>query len=181
MDTYIMKKELFVELVRKAKKLSSMYTLSQIVNLSCNELDIRGVSHRGYFAAITNFKGYYDANIELIDIKAATDLFHEDWPIYTKTNDSCPTQYFDGAEVKNSIISNGCLIEGTVENCVIGRDCVVKKGAVIKNSVILANVVIEEGIHIENQVVDKWAQIIHAKEVIADPEHPGYVRRDDTL
>ena len=53
MDTYIMKKELFIELVHKAKKTSSMYTLADIVNASCDELDIRGVSHRGYFAPIT--------------------------------------------------------------------------------------------------------------------------------
>ncbi len=181
MDTYVMKKELFVELVRKAKKISSMYTLPQIVSLSCSDLDIRGVAHRGYFASITDFKSYYDANISLIDFKEAQNLFDEEWPIYTRTNDSCPTQYFEDADVKNSVVSNGCLIEGTIENSVIGRGCIIKKGAVVKNSVVLANAVIGEGVHVENQVVDKWAQIIHAKEVIAEPQHPGYIRRDDTL
>ena len=114
-----------------------MYTLADIVNASCDELDIRGVSHRGYFASITDFKSYYDANISLIDFKTAQNLFDDEWPIYTRTNDSCPTQYFDTADVKNSVVSNGCLIEGTIENSIIGRGCVIKKGAVIKNSVIL--------------------------------------------
>lgn len=181
MDTYVMKKELFIELIRKARKLSSMYTLPQIVNIECGELDVRGVSHRGYFATITDFKSYFDANLALIDLKEAKELFHEDWPIYTRTTDSCPTQYFESATVKNSVVSNGCLIEGTIENCVIGRGCRIKKGAVVKNSVILANSVIGEDVHVENQVVDKWAQIIHAKEVIGAPDHPGYIRRDDTL
>ena len=67
-------KELFIELVHKAKKTSSMYTLADIVNASCDELDIRGVSHRGYFASITDFKSYYDANISLIDFKTAQNL-----------------------------------------------------------------------------------------------------------
>lgn len=181
MDTYVMTKELFIELVRKAKKTSSMYTLVDIVNASCEELDVRGVSHRGYFATITDFKSYYHANMSLIDFKAAKNLFEEDWPIYTRTNDSCPTQYFETADVKNSVISNGCLIEGTVENSVIGRGCIIKKGAVVKNSIILPEATIGEGVYVDTHVVDKHANIVHAKELIAPPDDPGYIRRDDTL
>ncbi|GAA6493209.1 MAG TPA: glucose-1-phosphate adenylyltransferase subunit GlgD [Candidatus Bariatricus faecipullorum] len=181
MDTYIMKKELFIDLIHRAQKLSSLYTLSDIVNLACEELDVRGVAHRGYFAAITDFKSYYEANLSLIDYKNAMNLFDEYWPIYTRTNDSCPTQYFDSADVKNSVVSNGCLIEGTIENSVIGRGCTIKEGAVVKNSVILPDVVIGKDVHIENQVVDKHAHVIHIKDLVSTPDRPGYVRRDDTL
>ena len=100
MDTYVMKKELFLELIAKARKLSSVYTLAQIVNFECDELDVRGVSHHGYFASITDFKSFYHANTELINAKAAASLFDKNWPIYTRTNDSCPTQYFETASVK---------------------------------------------------------------------------------
>lgn len=181
MDTYIMKKDLFIELIKKARKISSMYTLPQIVHASVGELDIRGVAHKGYFASITDFKSYFDANLSLIDIKAAENLFDSKWPIYTRTNDSCPTQYFEGASIKNSVVSNGCCIEGTVENCVIGRGCRISSGAVVKNSIILSHTVIGENVHLENQVVDKWAKIIHENEVLAESEHPGYIRRDDIL
>ena len=181
METYIMKKELFIELVEKAHKLSSMYTLSDIVNDSCSELDVRGVAHRGYFASISDFKSYYDANISLIDMKNCQSLFSSDWPIYTRTNDSCPTQYFESASVTNSVVSNGCLIEGTVENSVIGRGCVIKEGAVVKNSVILPDSVVGKDVYVENQVVDKHAKLIHVKEIISDPDRPGYIKRNDTL
>ena len=163
MDTYVMRKDLFMELVKKGRKISSMFTLNDIVNMACSELDVRGVSHRGFFASITDFKSYYNANLSLIDMKNAVTLFDKNWPIYTRTNDSCPTKYYEGASVKSSVISNGCLIEGTVENSVIGRGCVIKKGAVVKDSVILPGVVIGEDAR------------------IADPEKPGYVRRNDTL
>jgi glucose-1-phosphate adenylyltransferase len=181
MDTYVMKKEVFVELLHEAARISSMYTLRMIVNEKCNELDIRGVAHRGFFAPITDFKSYYAANMELLDLKTANSLFHEDWPIYTRTNDSCPTQYFDTANVKSSFMSNGCEIEGTVENSVIGRGCIIKRGAVVKNCVVLTTAVIGEGVHIEGQVVDKNAQVIHRKEIISDPAHPGYIRRCDKI
>ena len=181
MDTYVMKKELFLDLVSKAHKMSAMYSLVDIVDEACQELDVRAVPHRGYFASITDFKSYYDANMSLIDLKNATNLFVNDWPIYTRTNDSCPTQYFTGSSVKSSVVSNGCLIEGRIENSVIGRGCVIKEGAVIKNCVISSGVVIGKGVHAENLVVDKHAKLIRGKRIIASPDKPGYIERGDTL
>ncbi len=181
MDTYIMRKELFVSLITEAAKTSSMYHLSKVVADACSEYDVRGIQHKGFFAAITDLKSYYDANLALLDHEVATTLFDPKWQVYTRTTDSCPTEYFEGGSARNSMISNGCSIEGTVENCVIGRGVKICKGAVVKNSVILAYATIGKDVTIENQVVDKWAKILHAKEVIADPEKPGYIRRDDTL
>ena len=68
-----------------------------------------------------------------------------------------------------------------MENSIIGRGCVIKKGAVVKNSVVLADVEIGEGVHVENQVVDKHSKLIHVKEVVSEPEHPGYIKRGDVL
>ena len=181
MDTYIMKTELFIELVYKAKEMSSMFTLSDIVNEECGELDVRGVAHRGYFASITDFKSYYEANMALIDYKSAQNLFHEEWPIYTRTNDSCPTHYFDTASIKNSVVSNGCMVHGTIENSIIGRGCVIKKGAVIRNSIVLGGCVIGENVHIENQVVDKQVKITRGREIISQEGNPGYIKRGDML
>lgn len=181
MDTYVMKKDFFLELIQEARKLSSMYTLADMVNEKCQECDVRAYPHRGYFASVTDFNSYFDANIELLDRKKATTLFQDNRPVYTRTNDSCPTQYFEGSDVKNSVISNGCLIEGEVKNSVIGRGCVIKEGAVIKNCVINADVVIGKGVHVENFVVDKHAKVIRGKELLASEEQPGYVKRGDRL
>ena len=119
--------------------------------------------------------------MSLLDIEKAEDLINEEWPIYTRTNDSCPTKYFTDAEVKHSVVSNGCKIEGTIENSIIGRGCTIKKGVVIRNSVVLPDSYIEEGIHIENQIIDKHSRLLHCKELIGTPQQPGYVRRGDTL
>ena len=181
MDTYVMSKELFIDLIKSARKLSSVYTLAQIINARIEELDVRAIQHKGFFAAITDLKSYFDSNMALLDIKKAEELIDPSWPIYTRTTDSCPTQFFDGSDVKNSFISIGCLIEGTVENSVIGRGCVIKKGAVVKNCVMLAYAEVGEGVHAENQVIDKWSKIIRTKEVVSEADNPGYVRRDDTL
>ena len=181
MDTYIMKKDLLVDLIKKARATSSAFTLTDIINELHNDLDVRGISHRGFFASITDFQSYYDANMDLINIKTAQTLFDPEWPIYTLTNDSCPTHYYDTAEIRNSVVSNGCQVEGTIENSILGRGCIIHKGAVIKNSVVLAGAEIGEGVHVENQVVDKLAKILHVKEVVSDPALPGYIKRGDII
>ena len=181
MDTYIMKKDLLVDLIKKARATSSAFTLTDIINELHNDLDVRGISHRGFFASITDFQSYYDANMDLINIKTAQTLFDSEWPIYTRTNDSCPTHYYGTAEIRNSVVSNGCQVEGTIENSILGRGCIIHKGAVIKNSVVLAGAEIGEGVHVENQVVDKLTKILHVKEVVSDPAFPGYIKRGDVI
>ncbi len=183
MDTYVMSKDLFIDLIKEARSVSSMYTLSQILNRACYEekLDVRGVAHEGYFAALTNFDSVYKANMALIDLNVANELFDEAWPIYTRTNDSCPTQYFADASIKNSVVSNGCLIAGEIEHSVIGRGVKVGKGCVIKNCIISSEVEIADGTRLENLIVDKHAKVLHAKEIIGEPEKPEYVKRGDLI
>ncbi|MCR5671372.1 MAG: glucose-1-phosphate adenylyltransferase subunit GlgD [Butyrivibrio sp.] len=181
MDTYCMSKEVFIKLIKDAHSESSIYTLADILNLRCKEMDVRGIQHKGYFASLMSLRDYYNANLELLDYDTASELFKPGWPIYTKTTDSCPTHYYDSAKVVNSFVSNGCLVEGTIENSLIGRSVEIKKGATVKNSIIMAYAVIEEGVHIENAIVDKWAHIIHAKDIIGSGNSPVYIRRHDTL
>ena len=183
MDTYVMKTETFIDLIYKAREASSMYTLADMIGESCKEgtLDVRGVAHKGYFAAINDFKSYYEANMELIDIKTANTLFLSNWPIYTRTNNSSPTHYFQTASITNSVVSNGCIIEGTIENSIIGRGCKIAKGAVVKNSIILAGAEIGPDTQIDHQVVDKRAKILHVKELVNPEDKIGYIRREDTI
>ncbi|MBR1523032.1 MAG: glucose-1-phosphate adenylyltransferase subunit GlgD, partial [Lachnospiraceae bacterium] len=65
MDTYVMSRELFIKLINKAQKISSVYRLVDIINEEIDNLDIRGAAHKGYFNAVTDFKSYFDANLEL--------------------------------------------------------------------------------------------------------------------
>lgn len=181
LETYVLSKDLFMDLVKKAANVSSLYWFRDIVNDECSELDIRGVAHRGFVACINDFHSYFNANMDLLDYDKAMELFRPDWPIYTRTNDSCPTQYYSDVEVKQSMVSNGCLIEGDVSNSVIGRGCVIKKGAVVKNSVILPGAIVGEDVRVENVVIDKQARIMRKKEILAQIDKPMYVKRNDKI
>ncbi len=182
MDTYVMSRNLLAKLVREAASKSSIYNLSDIINIDMEQLDVRGIQHKEkYFASVYDFRSYFEANLELLNPERASELFSSEWPFYTATTDAPPAHYFKGAKVVNSMVANGSLIEGTVENSILGRDVQVKKGAVVKNCVILGHTVVGEGVHLENQVMDKWAMVLHAKEIVAPPENPGYIRRNDVV
>ncbi len=183
MDTYIMKKELFIDLVQRASKYSSTYSLSQMLSvlIKREELEIRAVQHKGFFASLDDLQSYYEGNLSMLDQKNARELFQDGWWIYTRTTDSNPSRIHDTAIVKDSMIANGCQVEGTVEHSVIGRAVHIGKGAVVRNSVILDHAKIGDGVTVDGQIVDKYAQVVRTKELIATADHPGYVHRADKL
>ena len=181
MDTYVMSKEIFVDLIKKAKTESSAYSLADMIVLACDTLDVRGYQHKGFFAAITSLDDYYRANMELLDYATAMDFFKADWPFYTKTTDACPTQYFHGASVTHSMVCNAGLIEGIVENSIIGRNVHIGKGAVVKNSIILSYTDICDGAYIDNAVIDKWVEVKNVKQIVSENLTPVYVKRNDKI
>lgn len=181
METYVLSKKLFLELIEEAIKTSTLYWFRDILSDKCEELDIRGYQYRGYLAAITDLTSYYEANMELLDPEVAKDVFKEEWQIYTRTNDSAPTRYLEDSHIQSSVLSNGCEIEGTVRNSVIGRGCTVKKGAVITNAVICPGVYIGEDVVLDNVVVDKEVVIKTVKSVKGICGSPAYVRKGDKI
>jgi len=178
---YIMRKNLFIDLVKLAQKTSSMYTLSDIIGDNLNTLNVVGYNHKGYVACINNLDQYFKANMELICREKASELFDPKWPFHTRTNDSCPTQYSPLADVKFSTIANGCFIEGEVRNSVLGRGVIVKPGAVVENCIVLPGAFIGENARLNYCIVDKNAKIMHVKELLGTPEDLIYVKRRDTL
>ena len=181
METYVVKKDLLVKLVNEAREISSMYNLVDIFRAKSSELKVRAVEHTGFFAPITSLKSFYDANMELLDPAKAGDLVTPDWPIYTRTNDSCPTQFYDEAEIKNALVANGCEIHGTVLDSVIGRGVEIAEGAVVKGCYVSAYTKIGPNVKLENQVVDKYAEITHENVITASKDCPGYIKYRDKL
>ena len=75
----------------------------------------------GYMAQIHSVLSYYNTNMEMLRKDVRDDLFCRERPIYTKVRDQSPAMYGLGSDVKNSLIADGCIIKGKVENCIIFR------------------------------------------------------------
>lgn len=181
LEAYVMTKKLFIELVHKAAETSSLYWFKDILADSAAELTIKGYQVKGYVACLNTLSEYYRVSMELIDHKKALQLFKPGWPIYTQTNDSCPTIFSEGSKVSNCLVANGATIGGTVEGSIISRGVTVRKGAVVKNSILLPGAYIGENAKLDHVVVDKYAIVHHIKKLEGTDSAPVYVRRRDRI
>lgn len=181
LECYIMSKKLFIDLVKRAASTSALYWLKDILADVVSEYKIGGIGVEGYVGCINSIKSYLRESMYLSKLENAGELFKEGWPIYTKTSDSSPTHYAPGAKVTGCSVSNGCYIEGTIENCVLGRNVVVKKGAVVKNSILMQGAYIGEDAKLDHAVVDKEAIVHHVKKLNGTADAPIYVKRRDRI
>jgi len=181
LETYVMERELFIDLIKKASETSSMYWLKNIIGDSLDSLVVSGyrISNEAYF--ICNLNDYYRANMEIKDLDTAKSLFHKDWPIHTRTNDTAPAYYSNTANVKNSAVANGTIIRGTVENSVIGRQVIIEKGAVVKDSILLPGCYIGKNVNVSYTIIDKKARVSNVKNLSGDPDKIFYVKRRDII
>lgn len=112
--------------------------------------------HTGYYNIIGSLEAYFSCSMELLDPNIRRELFEcPNFPIYTKVRNSAPTKYTENANVKNSYIADGCVIDGTVENSIIFRGVKVGRGSVIKNAIILQDTYIGSDVTINCVITDK--------------------------
>ena len=181
LEAYVMTKKLFIELVKKAAETSSLYWFKDVLADSVSELVIKGYQVKGYVACLNSLPEFFRTSMELIDHKKAVQLFKPGWPIYTQTNDSCPTIFAETAKVKNSVVANGATIEGEVEGSIISRGVTVRKGASVKNCILLPGAYIGENAKLDHVVVDKYAIVHHVKKLVGTDDSPVYVARRDRI
>lgn len=143
--------------------------LFEAIRFDLDKMDVRACEFDGYCANICDVDSYYAHSLDLLnpDIRAA--VFNPDAPIMTKSQDTVPTKYMAGCEVKNSLIPAGCIIEGRVENSVLFRYTKIEAGAVVKNSIIMQNCTICSGACVENAIIDR-GNIIGANTVLRGSE-----------
>lgn len=108
----------------------------------------------GYHATIESLSSYFKHNMELLTKSVRDELFGAR-DIYTKVRDSAPSKYGFGSLVKNSLVSDGCIVEGAVENSILFRGVKIGKGTVIKNSIVMQDTVIGEGVKLNCVITDK--------------------------
>lgn len=159
MEMYIMSTELFIDIVEESIRSGMYRKIKQFINSNLDKIKVGGYEFIGYLACINSLNSYYLFNMDLLNKKINSEVFFKGMPIYTKTKDESPTHYAEKSNVKNSIIANGCYIEGEVKNSVIGRRVYIAKGAKVENCIILQNTVIGENATLSRVIADKGSAI----------------------
>ncbi len=149
-----------------------------IIQKNVNHLNIYGYCFEGESFTIDSLNTFFAANMSLLSRDCRKDLFNKDRPIFTKVKNEMPVVYGIGSETKNSLISDGCLIEGTVINSVLSRGVRVAKGAVVENSIIMQDAFVGEDVKLNCVIMDKKAVVTPKKSLSGDESYPLYVGKD---
>lgn len=153
--------------------------LRDVIMNNIGKRNIRVYRHNGFFANIKSFADYFALNLELAANKAARDeLFaQKNRPILTKIRNSPPTKYNGGSMVKNSLIADGCIIDGIVENSVLFRGVKVGKNTVVKNSILFQDTLTGKNVYLNCVVTDKNVVIRDGRVLSGHESMPFYIEK----
>lgn len=177
MEMFILKKEILIDYIYKCIETGYYQTLKSALNNNFLNLKFNAYEFNGYLRCINSTKSYYRANMDMLNTEVNRELFFKYGYIKTKIMDEAPTKYTDDSDVKNSLVANGGVIEGNVEDSIIFRRVKIGKGAVIKNSIIMQNCVIKENAKIFNTIIDKNVVIEGSKMLMGDKDIPLVIEK----
>lgn len=153
----VINKKYLQEIVREASSHHYRNLTRDVFMQHISRRNLYCYRYTGQYAFITSFNDYFNTSMKLISDK---DFFNsifnnEERPIYTKVRNSAPTYYGKNSFVKNSLIADGCKIEGCVENSILFRGVKVGKDAVIMNSILFQDTYTGENVTLQYVVADK--------------------------
>jgi glucose-1-phosphate adenylyltransferase len=114
-----------------------------------------GYRFSGYWQDVGTIQSYWEANLALCDDRPELDLYDGDWVIHTRSEERAPAKVGATAQIHRSLISHGCVIDGTVVNSVLSPGVRVDVGAVVRDSIVMFDSVIRAGAVVDRAILDK--------------------------
>lgn len=177
----VMKKSLLERMVIQATAGDYDIFEKEVIMKKLDKLNIFGYEIDTYCSVIDSMQTYYETNMDILDPAICAQVFDRKNPVYTKVHDDMPTIYGIGSKAKNSVLADGCKIEGEVENSVLFRGVHVAKGAVVKNSVIMQSCYIGEDANLNCVIMDKNGVIRPRKSISGDSAYPIYIGKNISI
>ncbi len=173
-NVFVMKKSLLQNIVMDSISYNKKHFMADVISTNLKSMKIMGYEHTGFYAGITSLQAYYDSNLAVLNAENRKEIFG-DRSVFTKIRDSAPTKYGNNAKVTNSMIADGCIIEGEVENSILFRNVKVSRGTKVKNCIIMQNTVLGENCTLNCIITDKNVTITDRKVLSGSENHPFYI------
>jgi len=172
LKSYIIRKDLLIYLIEDSYSKGEYKFSENLLRNNLGRLRIMAFEHKGYVGMLRSAKAYFDVNMDLLKPHVRKELFQSENRIYTKAKDSVPAKYTKSANLKQSVVANECVIEGTVENSVLFRDVYIGKGAMVKNAIILPGSVVANDALLECVILDKNVSVRSRSRLIGNQYFP---------
>jgi len=177
----IVKRELLIDLITEAiSRGENDFTIDVLIRRNTH-LKLKAYEFKGICLRINSIQTYFSATMKLQDENVMKDLFMSEHKIFTKVKDEAPTLYSNDCNVSNSLISDGCVINGNIEGSMLFRGVTISKRAKIKNSIIMQNVYISEGCELENVIIDKNSMLRPGIKLIGQENYPVVIGKGSVV
>jgi len=151
---YVVRRRQLIEMIEQAAEQEQYDFVRDILIRYKDAKQIYAYKMNSYWSNIASVESYYNTNMDFLKPEIR-NYFYKEYPdVYSKIDDLPPAKYNPGAVVKNSLVSSGCILNGTVENSLLFKKVFVGSNCVIKNSIILNDVHIGDNCVIENCIVE---------------------------
>jgi len=178
LGVYIMHKRHFIQLAAGEKNCGMLRFSRVLLNSALERLNVAAYEFKGYSAHICSVETFFYYNLEMLERDNRNSLFDfEGRRIFTNLRDSLPTKYGKTADIKNSLIADGCRIDGTVINSTICRNVRIAAGAVIKNCVLQDDTIVEKNATLDCIITDRSVVISENRSMMGYRTYPVYIER----
>ncbi len=176
MNIFVMKRLYLLNIIRDAMAHGYKSFYHDIIAKNIMHSEYYIYNFDGYTATVNSLASFFEANMDLLKAEVRAELFETPYhPVYTKVRSSAPTKYRAGAMVSNSLIADGCVIEGTVENSIIFRGVTVARGTVIKNSIVMQDSIIGKDVVLNCVIADKNTVIRDGRKLSGHETLPFFI------
>jgi len=183
LEAWIVDRKVLAEMISRYPRFDASFGFMEMLQSFVRQklYKMRAVPFAGYARRFDSLAHYVEYSFELLDPEVSKGLFLPDWPIFTLTHDTPPALYGEEAKIRNSFVSNGCLIYGTVEDSIVCRNVKIGKGSVVRRSIVLSNVSIGDRVTLGDLVVDKYAIVTSRHTVMGDPKNVIYIKQGEIV
>ena len=181
LNVFVMSMDFLIETVNDAMARGNVSFERNILQEKCRELKIKIYEYDNYFSKLNSPESYFKSNMALLEPENARKLFVPKRSIYTKVSDNAPVKYDLDSKVSNSLIADGCIIEGEVENSVLFRGVKVGKGAKVKNCILMQGTVVGDNAELNYLITDKNVSICENHILTSSPQYPMYVGKGPSV
>lgn len=172
LEVYILSKNLLLSLVDHCAA-HNIPSFSQGVLLGAQgRLKISPYFYEGYAARLQSVAGYFARSMELLNPAVRADLFDPDRPVKTKDQSNPSTYYGPESRSVNSLVSDGCIIEGEVINSILSRNVRVEKGARVENCILMQGTAIQAGAVLKYAITDKNVRVNPGRMLMGHETYP---------
>ena len=152
-----------------------------VLQAGIDHYKIKAYEFTGHVARIDSMKAYYASNMALLESPVRNALFPRERPIYTKIRDEAPVRYGLNSRAVNSLIADGCIIDGQVENSLLFRGVKVAKGAVVKNSIVMQGSEIGVDSSLNYVITDKDVTIRDSRTLTGFETYPVFIAKGSSV